>query len=48
MTTTYLTFDMRSGRILSVHHAAIDPRKRVLALSIMGSMTPKSTTSILG
>ena len=26
MATTYVTFDTRSGRILSVHHGAVDAR----------------------
>jgi hypothetical protein len=27
MTTTYVTFDKRSGQILSVHHGAIDAKE---------------------
>jgi len=27
MTTTYVTFDTRSGQILSVHHGAIDAKE---------------------
>ena len=46
MTTTYVTFDKRSGQILSVHHGAIDATQRVLPLSITGSRSPRSATSI--